>query len=353
MVTLEEVARAAHVSVSTASRALTGKGQVSRQTIVKVQRIARQLGYRPNSLARGLKTNSSRLVGLVVHNIFNATYQKVAQVIQTRLFGSNYHVILCISNDDPAQEAIYLETLLNHRVDGLVIVPTGENLPLLERFTASGIPLVTIMRRHPSGRFDAVLQSDMDGAYEATRFLVESGHRRIGLIVGPPGTTSGAERYTGYLRALSDHKLPVDPNLVYQGAYSAEVGRMSTEALLGLKQPVTAIFCANHEAAQGALAVLSERNVRVPDQMSLVCYEDSPWFAAQRPSITVVDNDPATLAEFAVNLLLQGMENRSTRPGDMPRELRVGARFVVRDSCARKQGRPARSAKLRLGDTSP
>ena len=109
MITLEDVAAAAGVSVSTASRALAGNSRISRETIVKVQAAAERLHYRPNSLARGLKTNSSRLIGLVVHNIFNATYQRVAQVIQKRLAASNYQVILCISNDDQNQEALYLE----------------------------------------------------------------------------------------------------------------------------------------------------------------------------------------------------------------------------------------------------
>jgi LacI family transcriptional regulator len=333
MVTLEEVAQEAKVSVSTASRALTGKGQVSRQTIARVRRIARKLGYRPNSLARGLKTNTSHLIGLIVHNIFNASFQKLAQVIQRRLFESDYHVILCISNDDAKQESIYLETLLNYRVDGLIIVPTGENLPLLEKFASSNTPLVTVIRRHPSNQFDAVLQSDVEGAYEATRYLIQNNHHRIGLIVGPPGTTSGLERYTGYLRALNDYNVPVDPGLIHQGPYAAEVGRAGTEALLALKQPATAIFCANHEAAQGTLAVLSERNLQIPGQMSLVCYEDSPWFAAQRPNITVVDNDPAALAELAVDMILQKIEGRILSVKQAPRELRVGARLVVRQSC--------------------
>ena len=148
MITLEDVALAARVSVSTASRALAGNSQISHPTILKVRRAAERLGYRPNSLARGLKTNSSRLVGLVVHNIFNATYQRVAQLIQAQLAARDYQVILCISNDDPHQEALYLNTLLDHRVDGLIIVPTGSNLDLLERMASHDIPVVTAIRRH-------------------------------------------------------------------------------------------------------------------------------------------------------------------------------------------------------------
>lgn len=333
MITLEDVALAAQVSVSTASRALAGNSRISRKKILEVRRVAERLGYRPNRLARGLKTNSSRLVGLVVHNIFNATYQRVAQLIQKRLAASNYQVILCISNDDPHQEAQYLNTLLDHRIDGLIIVPTGSNFELLEQVASHGIPIVTAIRRHNQDRFDSVLQADADGAYRATKHLLDQGHRRIGLVVGLRETTSGRERLSGYQRALADFGIQPDDHLIYQGSYTVETGVAGCSALLSLQSPITALFCANHEASLGVLKVLSDRDVAMPADLSLICYEDSPWLNWRKPGITVVDNDPDAIADTCVDLLLRTMGQAAvTDATHAGRELRIGARMVIRDS---------------------
>ena len=333
MITLEDVAAAAGVSVSTASRALAGSSRISRETILKVQAAAERLRYRPNSLARGLKTNSSRLIGLVVHNIFNATYQRVAQVIQRRLAASNYQVILCISNDDQNQEALYLETLLDHRIDGLIIVPTGRNFPLLSQVASHGVPIVTAIRRHNQDLFDAVLQGDSDGAYRGTRHLLELGHRRIGIIVGLGETTSGRERLAGYDRALVEFGIRPQTNLIHRGAYRIETGVIGCEALLAVQPSISALFCANHEASLGVLKILSDRNVKVPSQLSLLCYEDSPWLNWRRPSITIIDNDPDAIGEGCVDLLLRAMGGQTSASSQqIGRELRIGARLVVRES---------------------
>jgi LacI family transcriptional regulator len=333
MITLEDVAAAAGVSVSTASRALSGSSRISRQTILKVQGAAEQLRYRPNSLARGLKTNNSRLIGLVVHNIFNATYQRVAQVIQRRLAASNYQVILGISNDDQSQEALHLETLLDHRIDGLIIVPTGRNFRLLSQMASHGVPIVTAIRRHAQDSFESVLQADSEGAYRGTRHLLELGHRRIGIIVGLEETTSGRERLAGYNRALEEFGVTPQSSLIFSGGYRIETGVAGCEALLAARPDISALFCANHEASLGVLKVLSDRNVQVPSQLSLLCYEDSPWLNWRRPSITVVDNDPDAIGETCVDLLLRAMATQIHADGPKTgREVRIGARLLVRES---------------------
>jgi len=335
LIKLEDVAQMAGVSVSTASRALTGKGQVSKQTVKRVQRAAASLGYQPNELARGLKMRSSRLIGLAVHNIFNPTYQCLAQVIQERLARSNYQIILCITNDSVEQEALYLETLLNHRIEGLIAVPTGSNVELFKRVSAAGVPVVTIIRRHREDIFDAVLQADTGGAAQGTEYLIRMGHRRIGFIVGPEDTTSGRERLAGYKQALGEAGIELDPALIHQGPYSVETGIESCRALLQLEQPITALFCANHEASGGVLRVLSEQKVSIPQELSVLCYEDSPAFVSRHPSISVMDNDPAAIAEYAVDLLMRALQREAGDPPALaPRELRVGNRLIVRGSCA-------------------
>jgi LacI family transcriptional regulator len=330
-VTLKDVALAARVSISTASRALGGSGLTSERTQQRLTRIARELGYRPNPIARGLKTGQSRLVGLLVHNLANASFQVMAEVVQARLKALGYQMLLCIAGDDPQLESDTLTTLADHRVDGLIVVPTGKNGARLTAL-ANEIPIVCLVRRDDGTDLETVLADDSEGAFVGTRYLTGLGHRRIGLIVGRPDTTSGRERLSGYVRALREASIPVDDTLIHAGHFEPETGAASCRKLLDLTEPPSAIFVANHEATLGVLRVTAERGLSIPDDLSLLCYEHSPWFEWHRPAISIVDNGARDLANLAVDRLLHRMDAKGNG-ADSVREYRVGARLVIRDSC--------------------
>jgi LacI family transcriptional regulator len=330
-VTLKDVALAARVSISTASRALGGSGLTSERTQQRLTRIARELGYRPNPIARGLKTGQSRLVGLLVHNLANASFQVMAEVVQARLKALGYQMLLCIAGDDPQLESDTLTTLADHRVDGLIVVPTGKNGARLTAL-ATEIPIVCLVRRDDGTDLETVLADDSEGAFVGTRYLTGLGHRRIGLIVGRPDTTSGRERLSGYVRALREASIPVDDTLIHAGHFEPETGAASCRKLLDLTEPPSAIFVANHEATLGVLRVTAERGLSIPDDLSLLCYEHSPWFEWHRPAISIVDNGARDLANLAVDRLLHRMDAKGNG-ADSVREYRVGARLVIRDSC--------------------
>lgn len=332
-VTLKDVAEAARVSVSTASRALGGGGLASERTQQRLLRIAQELGYRPNPIARGLKTGQSRLVGLLIHNLANASFQVMAEVVQARLKALGYQMLLCIAGDDPQQEKDMLGMLGDHRVDGLIVVPTGRNGARLAALEAGDVPVVCVVRRDEEAELETVLADDPQGAYSGTRYLIGLGHRRVGLVVGRQDTTSGRERLAGYIRALREADIAVDEALIHAGRYEPETGVVACRKLLDLTEPPTAIFVANHESALGVLRVTAERRLSIPGDLSLLCYEDTPWFEWHRPSISVVDSGARDLANLAVDRLLHRIEAGAARNGDDTREYRVGARLVKRDSC--------------------
>ncbi|MBC7579217.1 MAG: LacI family DNA-binding transcriptional regulator [Tardiphaga sp.] len=331
-VTLKDVAEAAQVSISTASRALGGGGLASAQTQQRLTRIARELGYRPNPIARGLKTGQSRLVGLLIHNLTNASFQVIAEVVQARLKALDYQMLLCIAGDDPQQERDTLATLADHRVDGLIVVPTGKNGAQLTALDAGDVPIVCMIRRDEDTNLETVLADDPQGAYVGTRYLIGLGHRRIALVVGRQDTTSGRERLAGYNRALREAGIAPDEALIHIGHFEPETGAVACRKLLDLAERPSAIFVANHESVLGVLQVTAERGLTIPDDLSLLCYEDTPWFAWHRPAISIVDSGARDLANLAVDRLLHRIEARAVR-ADGAREYRVGARLVTRDSC--------------------
>ena len=330
-VTLRDVARAANVSISTASRALAGSALISASTQEKLQRHASDLGYRPNILARGLKTRSSGLVGLVVHNLANASFRVLAETVQRRLRIEGLQMVLCITNDDPAQEHDTLAALAGQCVEGLIICPTGANGAQLAALDRSGIPVTCVVRRDEAAPLETILAADPDGAYEGTRYLLGLGHTKIGLIVGRNDTTSGRERLSGYRRALEEASVGYDPGLVHAGRYVPETGAAGCAALFDRADRPSALFVANHESALGVLSGLAERGISFPGDVSLLCYEDMPGFAWQQPGISVVDSGAPALAELAADRLLLRLRGQPTVPSVT--EYRIGARLLLRQSC--------------------
>ena len=328
-VTLRDVAEAANVSIATASRVLAGKGLAGPETQLRIREAAEKLAYRPNKFAQSLKTRQTQLIGVVIHNLENASFRTIAAVMQSRMREAGYQVMLCITGDDAEQERDAISTLTDYNVSAVVVVPTGLNSNLLTGLEKSGIPVVCVVRRDPSNTLETVLSADVDGAFEGTRHLLSFGHRRIGLVVGRRSTTSGSERRAGYVRALDEAGVPFDPDLIVEGPYVPQTGIAAANTLLDLALPPTAIFIANHESALGVMRVVSERGLIVPDDLSLLCYEDSPWFQWQRPALSVVDSGAEALANLTADRVMQRIEGAHN--GAV--EYRVGQRVLSRASC--------------------
>ncbi|MFC4052634.1 LacI family DNA-binding transcriptional regulator [Actinomadura syzygii] len=335
-VTLKDVAAAAGVSRSTASRALSGSSLIAPETRALVEDAARRLGYQPNRAASALRSRQSHLIGLVVGNLVNASFHTIAEVVQRRAAAEDYQMMLSITDADPRREENILRTLGEHGVDGVILIGTGSNAAASNALLGSGTAVVNLIRGAAESAAPTVLASDRDGAQEATRYLLGLGHRHIGYIGGPADTNSGQERFAGYELALRERGLPVDERLVERGPFEPSFGSEAAERLLRRAPEITALFAANHEAVFGVLPALVAAGVRVPDDISLVCYEDISWLRWWHPPVTVVDNGARELGELAMDLLLQQLERgRGGVPGARTgRTYRVGAQLLQRASCA-------------------
>ncbi len=340
-VTLRTVAEAAGVSVSTVSRALQGSPQISVATRAMIDETAGRLGYRPNRAASTLRSKRSQLIGLVMSNLVNETFHTIAEVVQRSLAAEGYQLILSTTQADPGTEESLLLTLADHGVDGVIVIGSGQSAATTNDFLARGIAVVNVIRSSRDSAAPTVLAGDRDGAFEATEHLASVGHRRIGYIGGHEGADSGRERYRGYVEALERHGIPVDPRLVVRGPFTQGFGAEAAEELLDRDTGMTALFAANHEAIFGVLPVLMNRGIRIPQDLSLLAYEDMPLLQMWHPPVSVVDTGAQHIGDLAVDLLLHQIRERliggddkapAASSGSLARTYRVGAQVIHRES---------------------
>ncbi len=333
MATLRDVAKRAGLSAATASRALTGHPHVDETTRRRVVRIAAELGYRPNALARALRVRTTRTIGLIIPDIRNDFYAESATVLQGALEAHGYRLILCISNGDPEHDRSYLRTLAEHRVDGIVHVPSS---PTDARDLDAGgriIPIVELLRHSPDGGFDAVVSDDREGAAALTRHLVQLGHRRIAMLTGPDAYSTTRDRVAGYRDALHEVSLPQGAERALYGTYSPASGYALTREALAARPRPTAIFSGGSPLTSGVLRALAEARVRVPRDVSLVAYEDPEWYAISVPAMTCYALPLREMGRVAADRIVARVANAAVRESQ-PETLRFPGRLVVRDSTA-------------------
>jgi LacI family transcriptional regulator len=324
-VTLADIARAAGTSASTASRALSGRGYVSPDARARLLAAAERLGYVPNASARTLKQRQSRVIGVVVSDLGNQFYGRLAAGIEETLRGSDYQMVLVADNASSSEEVAGARTFLAMRAPGVIMTPVGREASAL--LARHGVPVVEIDRQLAGSPCDAVVIDNERGACEATEHLLGLGHRRIGLLVVDTDWTSDVGRLRGYRLAHEQAGVPVDERLIVRVAPNAEDVYARVGALLDVEDP-TAIFAANNLLAEHAWHVLRRRRLRLPEDVSLVGFDDMPWMEMVSPPITVVAQPTIELGRRAAGLLLR----RIAAPGAAPAVERLQPWLVVRGS---------------------
>ncbi|HYZ16020.1 MAG TPA: LacI family DNA-binding transcriptional regulator [Candidatus Acidoferrum sp.] len=330
--TLRDVAKRAGLSPATVSRALSGHPYVDDDTRSRALRAARELGYRPNALARALRVQSTQTIGLIIPDIRNDFFAESATVLQGALEERGYRLILCISNGDPAHDRSYLRTLVEHRVDGIVHVPSSPTDAHELEMGATRTALVELLRHSPQGRFDAIVSDDREGAAALTRHLLELGHRRIAMLTGPSSLSTTRYRVEGYRAALRDVGLNASDEIVLYGAYTPPSGYAQTREVLHREPRPTALFSSGSPLTSGVLRALADAKLRVPADLSLVAYEDPEWYAVSTPALTCYAlplREMGRVAAELITVLARGDGEERT-----PTVLRFSGHLVVRDSTA-------------------
>jgi LacI family transcriptional regulator len=332
-VSIVDVAKKAGLSPTTVSRVINKNGYFSDETMRKVESAIEELGYRPNWIARSLKGKPSKLIGLIIPDIANVFYTSVAHDVSATLRKLGYDMILCVSDENPEKDLSYLQILDEKRVDGIIYTHPafGCNADYIRKLVDDGLPIVEINRQSEKNLLDAVLADNFRGVQQVVDYLTELGHERIGCISGGPQTITGAERLTGFQTAKSHTPSGFDPVYVKGGTFSKEFGEQAMAELLDLPKPPTAIFAGSNRIALGVFNCLRERKIRIPDDISLVVFDDADWLAAWNPPISAIDIAVREMANLAVETLHRRIQKEM--PSSKPITYHLSTSLIIRESC--------------------
>lgn len=330
-VTIKDIAREAGVSAQTVSRAINDKGEVSPQTRSRILEIAQQMGYRPNRIARSLVSRRTRNVGLVVPDIANPFFSEIARGIEDAAQEQGYNIFLCNAAENLSRELNAIYSLEAQRVDGIILCSSRLSEAELRELAQRYQPLVLVNRRLAGVPAGLVLIDDAGGAGQAVEHLLALGHRNIGLVAGPPNSHSGQERSRGYRQRMEAAGLTVPAHWQIHCAPQAEEGRMATHRLLERAPELTALLAFNDLVAVGAMHACRELGLAVPEQFSIVGFDDIPLAALITPALTTVRIPKYRLGHQAMVLLLTLMEKETVI---RPEAILLDTELVVRNTTA-------------------
>ncbi|MCB0170570.1 MAG: LacI family DNA-binding transcriptional regulator [Anaerolineae bacterium] len=327
-VTIFDVAAAAGVSVSTVSRVLNNKDDVAAETYDEVQRVIAELGYASSLAARSMRSRTTNAIGLIVAKLNDPFNIEVMKGVDRAIIDFGYDLLIYTSGhhatgSGTAWERDYVARLNGSLTDGIIIVtPTTANLPL-------AFPLVTVDPPVEDSSLPSVITTNREGALSVMEYLINLGHRRIGFIGGRSDLQSAIRRRQGYEDGLQRAGLPVIPELIQIGDYTRKTGYECAKQFLNLPDPPTAIFAANDESAFGVVEAASESGLRIPEDLSIVGFDNIPQTAHTNPPLTTVAQFIDQMGYVATKMLIELIQNKSLEN----RLHKIPTRLIVRDSC--------------------
>lgn len=309
MSTIHDVAKRAGVSAMTVSRVINRANYISPQTRERVEAAIAELGYVPNTLARSLRWKGTKTLALILSDITNPFFTTLGRGVQDAARAAGFNVIFCNTDESETEQAEQLVTLVQKRVDGVLLVPAASSAEPVAYLKRHKIPVVVLDRRVEDCLVDSVRCDSELGAYQLTRLLIELGHRCIAMLSGPARVSTASDRVVGYRRALTEAGLEIAAELIFHGAYSPAGGRQMAQAALACVPRPTALFAANNFIAIGAYQQLQEGGVRVPEDISMATFDEMPLTTLIEPFFTVVAQPAYEMGQRATQLLLARLNN--------------------------------------------
>ena len=330
--TLKDIAEKVGFSVSTVSRVLTGRGadyRISDDTQEKILEAAMELNYRVNPLARGLRLQKTMTIGLVIPDISNPFFAQIARRVESVGRKNGYSTILCDSDDDTAREMQSIEILRQHKVDGLIISTVGQSANHLISVFQKGIPMVIVDRIFPDLGIPFVTSDSYQGSFDAISYLIENGHKEIACVQGLLNTFPSIQRVRGYVDAHKKYNLPLDEALIVGDSYGKQNGYIEMKLLLQLKERPTAVFSCSNLISLGILQAISEEGLSVPDDVSIISFDEQPYSNFLATPMTTVVQQTEEMGSLAVRMLIDQINSKQNTQS---RSIVLPTKIIIRDS---------------------
>ena len=326
-VTSLEVAKLAGVSQSAVSRVFTPGASASKKTEVKVRKAAKELGYRPNILARSLITGRSRIIGLVVAHLDNYFYPEALELLSNALQKKGYHVLVFMVAKTAGSIDEVVDEILDYQVDGIILASVAMSSNLASRCTSAGVPVILFNRSQDDDTFSAITSDNILGGKKIARFLVAGGHKRIGYIAGWEGASTQRDRETGFVEELKDHGLSLYAREV--GNFNVDEARQAAHKMFSGGKIPDAVFVASDHMAFAVMDVMrSEIGLKIPEQVSVVGYDDVPVSSWPAYDLTTIRQPANRMVAETVSMILESIENKNTKP----RQIKIDGPLIMRGS---------------------
>ena len=331
-VTSADVAELAGVSQSAVSRVFTPGASVSIKTTTKVKEAALSLGYRPNSIARAMVSGKSRMIGVVVAYLENQFYPEALERLSNCLQEKGYHVLIFMAGKDSQSIDNVIEEILDYQVDGIIAASVSMSSGLSERCCNAGVPMVLFNRAQDEPNMSAITSDNIEGGKKIAKFLISSGHKKISYIAGWEGASTQRDREAGFISILNDAGLSLHSRKV--GNFVLEESREATRSMF-LNNPPEAVFVANDHMAFAVMDTLRyELGLKIPDDVSVVGYDDVPAASWPSYSLTTVQQPVNIMVRETVEILIEKIENPEARP----QKIKVDGPLILRKSAKIHKG---------------
>jgi LacI family transcriptional regulator len=334
--TIHDIAKKLNITASTVSRALNDNPRISDDTKKLVRKAAIKLKYQPNQLAAALRNGRSNILGIIVPTADRSFFSSVVRGVEEIANQSRYNVMICQTYDHYEKEVATIEALLNAQVDGVIASHAKEtaNFDHFLKLKAKGIPLIMFDRSNDELEVSHVVIDDFLGGYKATEHLIQQGCRRIAHFTNARKISIYKERFRGYREALADNKIPYDPALVIESDLQLEDGRNGMTQLLKLKQIPDAVFSSSAYGAMGAMQILKEKNIRIPQQVALVAFSNEPFTEFTEPALSTIDQHSLRMGNAAAQIFLEQIA--SDQKKFIPQKVVLKPELIVRGSSLKK-----------------
>ena len=307
--TIKDIAKRTGLGLATISSYLNG-GNVREKNRIKIEEAIRELHFEVNEVARGLKTNRTKTIGIVIPELNNIFFAEIITEAEDILRSHGYATMICDCRSDIEREKEAVDFLYHRRVDGLIVMPTGTSDPGFQKFLRAGKPIVMIDRKMRDVACDCILVDNEGAAEDAVKRLVQAGHTKIGMIAGPEDVYTARERQRGYQRAVRETGIVCDDSLIARGNYTIAGGAAAMCRLREANPDMTAVFISNYEMTVGAIMEINDLGINVPEELSVIGFDNIDFAKASVPRLSIVTQPTAKIAQEAAETLIIKLEGK-------------------------------------------